>query len=92
MSDAPKQDWAEYERRCREANAAWVRGLSTADRFALYADLYRIVRESRCAQGDWRRLEEWNWNRKVADRRRVVTALLKLDQYHRERATEQDAG
>jgi len=92
MIDAPQQDWAAYERRCRQSDEEWLRGLTTDDRFDLYADLFRIVWDARRARGDWQRLDEWHWTRKVADRRRMVASLLKLDQFRRERAAGQYPG
>jgi hypothetical protein len=86
MIDAPQQDWPAYERRSRQADAAWYRSLTPSQRFALYEDLYRIVMAGRQGPGDWSRLETWQWREKVARRLKEVEAYRKLDELRREQS------
>jgi len=72
-------------------DAAWLRRLTPAQRFAIYRDLYGFLLEARRGRGDWSRLEEWNWQQKVDTRLRVVSALAKRDQLHHERSAAEDA-
>jgi hypothetical protein len=90
MLDAPKQDWAYYEEKSRAANAAWLRGLSTEQRLAIYCDMFRLIRESRDSSADWDALERWRWRQKLAARQREVKAYRKLDVW-RERNANPDA-
>jgi hypothetical protein len=92
MNIAPRQDWTIFRTLARDADAAWMRGLSVAERFDLYADLFGIVWEAQRNQGIAERLEKWNWDRKLASRRRLADAYSKLDELRRERAAshEQD--
>ena len=91
MGIAPRQNWTAYRERAKDADAAWLRGLSIAERFDLYADLFGIVWEAQGNRGN-ERLEVWNWNRKVAARRRQIHAFSKLDELTRERAASHDSG
>lgn len=85
MEDVPQQDWAAYEALTAESDAAWLRGLTLCDRFALYAELFDVVWNARGSQGNWERLDRWNWDQKLATRLRLVEAYRKLDDRHRER-------
>jgi hypothetical protein len=85
MADVPQQDWAAYEARTAESDAAWIRGLTPEDRFALYADLFRIIWGARRGPGDWERLDRWHWDQKLATRLRLVDAFRKLDEVRRAR-------
>jgi hypothetical protein len=79
MHDAPKQDWPMLERLSRSTDAAWIRGLTPADRFAIYADLFDLIWQARRDPGEWKRLEDWHWKHKLATRLRMVDAFNKLD-------------
>jgi hypothetical protein len=92
MLDAPRQDWAAYEKLARPSDAAWLRGLTLDDRLALYADLFDLVWNARRGPGDWERLEQWRWEQKLASRLRMVEAFQKLDILTRERAATHDVG
>jgi hypothetical protein len=92
MLDAPRQDWAAYEKLAGPSDAAWLRGLTVAERFALYADLFNMVWDARRGPGDWQRLEQWHWQQKLATRLRMVEAFNQLDQRTRERAAEHHPG
>jgi hypothetical protein len=84
MADVPQQDWLFYEAQTQADHVAWVRGLSPQDRFALYEDLFNLVWSARDDRGDWRRLERWHWDQKVATRLRLCDAFSKLDHIDRE--------
>jgi hypothetical protein len=92
MANAPRQDWTAYRKRVKQCDAAWLRALSTDERFALYADLFDMIWEARGNRGMGERLESWSWNQKVASRLRQVRAFAKLDELHRERAASHHSG
>jgi len=79
MQFAPQQNWSLYRAMSAAADAAWIRGLSTAQRFAIYRDLYNAIWNARGVQGDWERLDSMRWQEKLAARRRMVEAFEKLD-------------
>lgn len=90
MLDAPRQDWQWYEERTRAADAAWLRSLTTADRWALLCDMFNLVHRNRDPNADWARLEKLRWQQKLADRQDFVEACLKLDAW-RERMKQRGA-
>lgn len=79
MSIAPQHDWRLYDSMASESEAAWLRGLTPADRYTIYADLFQLVWESRQREGDWERLDRWNWQTKLAMRQRMLTAYRGRD-------------
>lgn len=85
MSFAPQQDWLYVESRSRESEAARLRSMTLAERFAVYADMYNMLWNTRRnLAGDWERLDQARWEEKLALRRRQVEAFTKLDQLQRE--------
>jgi hypothetical protein len=92
MFRVPQQDWAAYKALTAESDAAWVRGLTTSERFALYADLFDMVHNARRGPGDWERLDRWAWEQKLAIRLKLVDAFAKLDQLRSERAAANNPG
>jgi hypothetical protein len=92
MVDVPQQDWMEYEARTAKTDAAWIRGLSVSERFALYDDLFSIVWGARRGPGDWERLDRWHWQQKLAARLQLVEMLSKLDQENRGRTVAENPG
>jgi hypothetical protein len=87
MLDAPQHDWSFYEAKTRGSDAAWNCGLSTQERFDLYASLFNTIWNARQKlPGDWERLEEIRWQEKLEVRQKLVHAFRKLDQY-RERVS-----
>jgi hypothetical protein len=81
----PQQKWAVVENRLRALDAAWLRALSLEERYALYQDLFQVLRESRQKlPGDWERLERQQWEDKLALRRRLGEAFSKLDRWRSE--------
>jgi hypothetical protein len=86
MADVPRQDWAYYEAKTAAEEAAWIRGLTPNDRFALYQDMFRIVWGPDRDPAVRQRLEDWAWQEKLAMRLRFVEAFHKLDEIHRARA------
>jgi hypothetical protein len=85
MSIAPKQEWAAYQARMAEEEAAWVRKLDTSERFAIYADLFGVIWSARQngGTGDWDELDRWHWQHKLAIRLRCVQAFRRLDEIHK---------
>jgi hypothetical protein len=87
MLDAPQHDWHFYEVQTRASEAEWIRGLTTAERFALYASLFNTIWNARQnLPGDWERLEAQRWQEKLELRRRMIDAFRELDELHRERS------
>jgi hypothetical protein len=86
MSIVPRQDWKTLRALAKDADAAWMRGLSVGERFDLYADLFGIVWEAQRSRENTERLEKWSWDRKLACRRRLAEAYWKLDELRRKRA------
>ena len=87
MIDAPRQDWKAYEQRTREFDIEWLRSLSPADRFALYCDIFNLIRQGRDPKADEERLEELRWQQKLAARQCAVEAFQRLDAW-RERTAQ----
>jgi hypothetical protein len=86
MLDAPQHDWSFYEAKTRDSDAAWIRGLSTKERFDLYASLFNTLWNARQnLPGDWERLDNQRWQEKLELRRKMVEALRKLDEYRERR-------
>jgi hypothetical protein len=93
MLDAPRQDWAFYEERAKPVEAAWLRGLTTDERFTLYADMFNAIwKARRTLNGDWERLDESRWQQKLDLRLRMVGTFQKRDKLIRERTAPSDAG
>ncbi len=92
MVDVPQQDWQFYEARTRVEDAEWLRELSTQDRFALYEGLMDVIGGARHVHGDWERLDRWQWDQKVATRKKLFGAYCKLDQLQRERTAANNPG
>jgi len=86
MLTAPQQDWSLYRAMTEPSAAAWDRALTPQARFEIYADLFDFLHEARRGRGDWARLEQWEWDQKLAIRLRVVDALRRLDQHRHERS------
>ena len=85
MSFAPQQDWCYVESRSRASEAARLRAMTPNERFAVYADLFNALWAARQKiPRDWKRLDQWRWEEKLALRRRMVEAFTKLDQMRRE--------
>jgi hypothetical protein len=85
MVFAPQQDWSYVESRSRQSEAARLRAMGPADRFAVYADMYNLLWAARRKiSGDWQRLDQRRWKEKLAMRLRMVEAFTKRDQSRRE--------
>jgi hypothetical protein len=80
MLTAPQQNWPLYQAMSIEADRAWLRGLSTAQRFAIYQGFFNAICNARGGGGDRQRLESSRWQEKLAIRRRMVEAFGQLDQ------------
>ena len=92
MLDAPRQDWKAYAALTAESDAAWLRAMTVDEKFAIYADMFRIASEARRGPGNWERLDQTMWEEKVATRLRMVEAFRKMDQLNVERAAGKNAG
>jgi hypothetical protein len=89
---APTQyDWQLYEDRCREAEAEWLRSLTTEKSLALYSEMCRLANSQRDDSPGWQGLEEQRWAEKVAIRKKMVSAFQSLDRIRGERRGCQDA-
>jgi hypothetical protein len=91
MTFAPRQDWSVYESLTHAEHGEWLRRLSPQDRFALYADMFNLIRNSRDPHADWASVDQWHWEQKLAARMRQVEAFTKLDQLRSERAASNNA-
>jgi hypothetical protein len=91
MVDVPQQDWIAYESLARASDVAWVRGLTSGDRFTLYADMFDIVCTGRPDSTGRERLDRRSWQQKLAARQKAVAAFTKLDEFHRERPAAHNA-
>jgi hypothetical protein len=80
MVDSPQQDWSFYRAQLQSSDEAWIRGLTTSDRFAIYKDLFDAVWNCRQELGNWGHLDDWAWNQNLAARQQAVAAFTKLDQ------------
>lgn len=94
MPFAPQQDWNAFAAQTAAEDAAWIRGLGIQERFALYADMFGLVWQARQngLRGDWDELDEWNWQRKLANRQRCAAAYRKLDELQHARAAAANSG
>jgi hypothetical protein len=52
----------------RSGETAWIRGLTPASRFAIYADLFDTIRTSRDSSVNWQRVEDERWQQKLTQR------------------------
>ncbi|MGE3241308.1 MAG: hypothetical protein AB7G28_22475 [Pirellulales bacterium] len=86
MVTAPQQNWQLVEKLSRADDVAWLRSLSSHDRFALYAGLLKLIRSSTLTPEEQERLERQRWEDKLVLRRKTVEAFHKLDELHRGRA------
>jgi hypothetical protein len=92
MLDGPQRDWSYFESRKQDSDRAWIRGLTTSERFGLYSSFFDAVWTARQAlPGDWERLERRRWEEKLAIRHRMVDAFTKLDKLRRERSAAHDS-
>ena len=91
MVDAPQQNWPYYNARAQASDAEWLRAMTPAERFAVYADVFNTLWVARQkVEGNWVRLDQQRWESKLAMRLRMVDAFAKLDEMRRERATAND--
>ncbi|MGD9635819.1 MAG: hypothetical protein AB7U97_21230 [Pirellulales bacterium] len=90
---APQQNWAYVEDRLRAHDAKWLRALSVEERFVLYQDLFQVLRSARQhLPGDWKRLEQHQWEEKLVLRQRFLDAISKLDQWRSEQTAANHSG
>jgi hypothetical protein len=92
MHYAPQHDWSYYESQVRASDRDLARGLTTSERFAVYASFFDAIWTSRQQLPlDWEQLEGRRWQRKAALRRQMVEAFRKLDELRRERSSAKDS-
>ena len=94
MPFAPQQDWTAFAAQTAAEESAWIQGLGTEERFALYADLFAVVWEARHngLPGAWDELDEWSWQQKLAVHQRCADAYKKLDEFQHARAAAANSG
>ena len=84
MSFAPQQDWDYVEARSQPSELCRLREMTPSEKFAVYADLYNMLRNAKQqVSGDWELLEQLRWEEKLALRSRMVDAFRKLDELQR---------
>lgn len=88
--DAPKQDWNAYAAMTAASDAAWIRGLTVSDKFALYQEMFRLMWSAPRDPAERERLERWRWEQKLETRLRMVEAFRKLDQLQHARSAAED--
>ena len=81
MLTAPRQNWLIYEAKCRDAQAAWLCGLTDESAWELLQSLFSLAME----QGAFPLPPEVardRWEEKLAIRRRQVAAFACWDEHH----------
>jgi hypothetical protein len=91
MLDAPQQDWSLYRELTRNESVGWIRDLTPQRRFEIYDDFYKQISKVRRDPSEWVRLENWRWEKKLAQRFHMIEAFKNLDHLRRERAAANDA-
>ena len=79
MPYAPQQNWSLYEASTQASDIAWLRALTSQERFSLYENLFDTIWAAKQNLGNWEQLDAWNWRQKVVLRLRMVDAYRKLD-------------
>jgi hypothetical protein len=92
MVTAPQQNWQLVDKLSHAEDVAWLRSLTSQERFTLYEGLLSLVGNSTLSSDALERLECRRWEDKLSIRRKFVEAFQKLDQLHRERAAANHAG
>ena len=94
MPFAPQQDWSAFSVKSSDADAEWIRGLGTSERFAIYADMFGVVWTARQngGKGDWDELDRWSWQQKLALHLRYAEAYKRLDEFRNARAATTNLG
>jgi hypothetical protein len=87
MLNAPGQNWSLYESLARDADAAWAQKETPPDRLAFYASLFNLILQRRQADDAIQRLEQRQWETKLAIRQKMVAALAKSDQRRSDRSS-----
>lgn len=86
MITAPQQDWALFEKLTRESDIEWARRMTPDERFRIYADFFNCIHTARSASKPSTSFEQWDWQRKLTNRLRMVEAFKKRDQVLNERS------
>ena len=86
MLNAPGQNWSLYESLTRDADAAWAQQETPADRLAFYASLFNLVLQRHQADDAIQRLEQRQWEAKLAIRQKMIAAFAKSDQRRSDRS------
>ena len=89
MLTAPQQNWTLYEAKCRDAHAAWLRGLSSKAAWELHQSLFSAA----VSQGAFPlppELAQRRWLEKLDVRRRQVAAFARMDQLRHDRCPAND--
>jgi hypothetical protein len=92
MLTAPQQDWSFYADKSRSSDAAWLRTLSVADRFALYKSMFNALWNARANDSSRDRLDRWSWQQKLELQLQQVDAFARLDRLRHERSAANNAG
>jgi hypothetical protein len=92
MLTPPQQDWVYYEAVTRPHDTEWLRSLTIAQRFQIYADLYQFIFDARRGRADWAQLEDWHWQQKLKIRLRMVEAFAERDRLRHDRRAADDTG
>lgn len=93
MLEPPRQNWALYESRCRQARLVSLRSLSIPEAFDLFEEVYRFGR-STMSQWPRQELERYELSRfreKLARRRKLRSAFTALDRLRDARGHPEDA-
>jgi len=79
MLEAPKQDWAFYLSRCRDAHLRWLRALTPAESLELFGDLHRFAGSRGMDPQEREQLEARRLREKIELRDRLPAAFVALD-------------
>ena len=83
MSFAPRQDWSAYRALVSTHEQRHVRGLTIAQKFLLYEDLYRLVVDPRYDSTRVKRLDQQRWEQKLRLRRKLIGIYSAADRQNR---------
>jgi hypothetical protein len=91
MEKGLRHDWTSIELLARASDEKRLREATPQEKFRVYASLYNAIWNARRHTiGASRKLDQWVWEKKLAQRLRMVKAFIRLDQLDRERAAGND--
>lgn len=74
-----QRNWNAYRQQCNAHHAQWLRCLTQEESLALYQGLHRLARVQCDDSRGWQRLRQKCWEEKLAIRRKLHEAFVRLD-------------